>query len=986
MPHPFDIGDYGPSLFKGLSGFWQRFFRDTKDLEAYYQASEQLLGQVYLDLMSTVLGTGLVDCPIFNKEYWKLFLIGENDISFLEGESTSEDRYLYDMPGSTVDVSVLQNTIFEPDITFEKDVDFDVENDDGLLRFVNDPFRTFQDIDTGEWLPRPGVAWRWATIEVGNQFADLKRPEGLDWRDDTDVKKGDVLRLLAYAGAQQQEGSDGQFIFGGDLVFKDVVSPAAFTEAHIGDIIEIYEDPSNSGYRGYYVVKDVNPLFPTQVFLELTYGAVLATSAANLKWRHYKGLYFESFVEDYELDFISSDKLIGNADTPFPLDYDAPIVYSVVRWPSDYEEVGVNVNNPPAYATPATTVLGYKHIVPGTVEVFASRNDGFRVQEGVDYTVDYLRGLIHTIPYTAPAPPGDLTQPDWNPSSPFHTCNFQHMKEVLIGSGGKVEERTEAQVRQISLWVPEIEIDRFTLYNNFGYMLNRFEVSSDTYKKFLRGIMYLYASGPILYRINAALNVAAGFPVIQSDGEILRDYDDGADGTGFDGQIISLFNHFTTPSYSFSELDVGGYVVFPSPANDANRGSFRILEVVDENTVLLETTFGLADEGPPLEWAVTRSNVQTVYTETAGGLERQYQYPYGVPMLDLVLDPDNYDVTSFSAFDYLTDAFRVVDYIEDPQWWVNKYIPEILWPDQGAGRRLASDVLFPNIIGPPDDAQIGDPGFFIGADDYGNVFAPTDPYTSDPALLHRHNAAFILFDRYLKFHMFYIGIDDSVELDTQFLADLEELILVVKPAYTYPYVEPGDAFFDSAELWDEFLMNIMLDLSGEHGDNIQVADENYWHIGDPFSIGDYFRYVRYDDEPAGVSSPPPPWFALPIASNERIIALKINATVGGREVLEGVDYTFDYDPTSPTAWRVTPITTWDAAGSVTFDALVIALTNLTLGTPDTTIGYTPLAIGLPSPGYVRETLTPIPMVTELIDRALSLHIDADYPNGVPYTY
>ena len=50
-----DIGDKHSVLLQGLSGFWLRFFKDVKDLEAYYQASEVYLGQVYLDTMAAIL-------------------------------------------------------------------------------------------------------------------------------------------------------------------------------------------------------------------------------------------------------------------------------------------------------------------------------------------------------------------------------------------------------------------------------------------------------------------------------------------------------------------------------------------------------------------------------------------------------------------------------------------------------------------------------------------------------------------------------------------------------------------------------------------------------------------------------------------------------------------------------------------------------------------------------------------------------------------
>ena len=64
----FDTGDKNSVLFTGLSGFWQRFFRDAQDIEAYYRASETYLGQVYLDLLGSILNIGAIDTPILNKE------------------------------------------------------------------------------------------------------------------------------------------------------------------------------------------------------------------------------------------------------------------------------------------------------------------------------------------------------------------------------------------------------------------------------------------------------------------------------------------------------------------------------------------------------------------------------------------------------------------------------------------------------------------------------------------------------------------------------------------------------------------------------------------------------------------------------------------------------------------------------------------------------------------------------------------------------
>jgi hypothetical protein len=1045
MPQPLEIGDFTSSLFSGLSGFWQRFFRDTEDLQAYYQASEFYLAQAYLDLLGAVLSTGIVDTPVFNKGYWKLFAFSENELSYREGASVAEDRFLYNMPGDAVSVDILQSTIFNPEIVFEREVNFDIENADGYLYFREDPFRQYKDIE-GNWYPAQGLAWRWLSIAVGNSFTDVKQAQ--NWQDNTDIQKGDTLRLLAYRGVLVQEGIIGKLDALGQFKFI-ATGEAVFDNTHVGDIIQIY-DATDSSVIGYYIIKEIGGI--DWAYLEETFNATLVTTPANLKWKHYKAIYFTPFVQDYEIDYINSLSLIGNSQTPYPLNYETPYIYAIVRDTADPHVVGATIN-----PYPAITELGNRHLIPGTVRVHAQRMDSYSVRENYDYVVDYLRGAIHPVLYNAPgaligndgvitqlgsiarftsitaifSDPDDIggtlsfstalnpenrhsfiiatridantveladssemisefpvdwrltrsiDKPFWSPDPGLTgTGSYDYRKELLFSAGGITTEQAVGTVKQIGLWAPEILEDNFTLYNNFGALLNRFSASSETYKQFLRGIMYLYMSGPILYRVNSAMNVAAGFPVIQSDGEVLQSYEEGIDFQGIDGQIIAGSpSQFVSLSAAFSNMDTGGYLVISKALNDVNNGMFRILNVLDSFTLEIESEYTLVAE-TPVTWLTSRTYKHKVTTLTPRNLSKVYSYPLYVPMRADIQNSDNFGVLTFSAFDYLTTAFTVTDYLEDPQWWLDKYIPHILWSNTPGARRLATSQLYAHVIGPEDDARIGDPGLYIGADDNRNVYSPTDEH-GNPVNIYRHNVAFCLFDRYLKFHMFYVAIHPDVELTQEFRDDLENLVLITKPSYTYPYVEPGDFFEEIVGLLEEFWINMGVHFTGEHADTFEIA-KNQLHIGDPFSIGDYFRYIHLEDEPTGIIAPTLVPFVLPIGADERVVMWQLNATIGGNRVLETIDYTIDIDPISPTKWTITPLTNWDP-GPVTFDALVIKITNLSAGLPDTRLGFTPLIVGGLSPGYVRKNLL-IPEKQEHIDRTLSLHIDVA---GMPYIY
>jgi len=975
MPQPFEIDDYASSLFDGLSGFWQRFFRDTNDLHAFYRASEQYLGQVYLDLLGSVLSTGINDTPIFNKEYWKLFLIQERDLAFVESAYASEDRYKYDMPGTAVSLVLMQNSIFNPSVTFEKDIDFDLKDDDGYVYFRRDIFNEVIDPATGMLSPLSGVASRLTEISVGNNLTDASFPVGSLWEQDTPVRKGDTLNILAYRGVFVQQGVGGQILATGDTSFV-AAAGAVFDDTHIGDIIEVYESGTGD-YVGYYLILNTHLTDPKTVYLDATFNLPTVTSAADLKWHHYKAVYFDTTDERYEIDYFDKEKIIGNYDTPFPLQYQNPLVYSVIRDTEPNSIVGMDLSNaagPQALLIDRTLVM-----IPGTLVVNALRVDSVAVQEGVDFVVDYDRAILTVLPFSGGTTKDD---PYWDPSSVIHVCSFEYRKQVLLSAGGRINEMALNHVRELSLWVPEVMVDRYTLYNNYGYLLNRFAASSETYKAFLRGIMYLYVSGPKLYVVESALNVAAGYPVITADGEIFTNYDSGVNATGTDGVFVSGDHYmFSSASAAFTNDDMGAWLVINATINEANKNKFKIIQVVDANNIEVEAAYPVVDE-TGLDWTLSWTYQQAVTTRTTSGDVRYYKYPLNVPLRTDLLDTSNYDKLTFESFEILTTAFQVTDYIEDPQWWHDKYIPGILWPNTTADRRFATTMLYANVIDPDDDARIDDPGLFMDADDQGIVVAPTNGLGVTSVDTYRHGAAFCIMDQFLKFHMFFVDVDPAVDLSAQFRDDMANLVLIVKPSYTYPYVETGDVFIDNLTLWDtlrtEFGFEFALD-------GIQIADCDL-RMDQPYSMGDYYRYKFYNGSSQGIISPPAAPFTLAVLAGERIVNCTLGVTVSGVQVLEGTDYTIDLDPESLTHGLVTPLTAWDRAADITFTARTVVITNELDGTPDTTLGFTPLMIDGLQPGYVRATIAAPYEREEMVERAIEVKIDTNYPAGTSYVY
>jgi hypothetical protein len=151
---------------------------------------------------------------------------------------------------------------------------------------------------------------------------------------------------------------------------------------------------------------------------------------------------------------------------------------------------------------------------------------GYRVPaEDVDYVADYEAGTLIQV--------GRLAGTWSVGSGPCVThATYQWLKEVFSEVRGAVavlQTEAEIEVYEIAFWAPDIRVDHFRLYDNFGALINRFQPSSEDYRQFIRGVFQLYLLGPTLERIESALNVICNMPVIRDDSEVLTAYDDSSD-------------------------------------------------------------------------------------------------------------------------------------------------------------------------------------------------------------------------------------------------------------------------------------------------------------------------------------------------------------------------------------------------------------------------------------------------------------------------
>ncbi len=733
------IVDYPYNLLRGLSDFWQRFFADADQLDALYRGTAILVGQAYLDYLSTVLAVSLKDANVFDKEYYRLITISEDEVAFEEGATAPANRWAFKLPDSVVNFASLDNRVVEPTASLEPNLDFEIV--DGMVQFHVDPTDPL-----GTGVPLAGYARRAIDVETGGKFTD----SGVaDWTT-TAVRKGDTLRILDVGtnGTQRKRA-------------------------------------------------------------------------------------------DYPIVLVRADGLYVSASTPLPAAATG-VNYVIVRVPPSPTVIAESFTTAASAATFAHTRLDV-----GSVRVFAKAPAGNDVVEGVDYVLNYESGSILAL----------TTWQNMVAGVGTFSVDYTWREEVWPSAGASprlattgviVSTTVTTRVLQIALWAPDALVDRMTLANNFGSFIGRQQPSSETYRAFLEGIFQLYVLGPVLERVESALNVILGMPVVRDDGEIFQRFD---------------------------------------------------------------TSDSLVD--------------RAITTRPSSGLTATYEFPKGTPFrTDLVFGQ------SLLSFEPFTTAVTVTDYIQTPNWWYRAVIPEELFSGVDVrldiGRRTASPNYVPNIINPPDGAVIGDPGLIIGADETGFIPAV------QPAF--RHRLAFVMMDRYFKYHTFQVTFDaTALSAATgagfaQGLKDLNDLVLASRPAHTYPFTTPTTFFRDEIQVVDNDISFDRLVGSRLFGPDSVIGYDNIIYIGlSPtiiglnsytWNVGDYFKYELFT---ASVVFP----FAYPLVGSEvtlpnapasprrrRLVKVFVDATVGGQKVIEFQDYTVNYDTctvTRMTAWDVTTV-------------------------------------------------------------------------------
>lgn len=142
------------------------------------------------------------------------------------------------------------------------------------------------------------------------------------------------------------------------------------------------------------------------------------------------------------------------------------------------------------------------------------------------------------------------------------------------------------------LFAPKAFIDDMQLFSRHGDLLNLVDLSSEAYKAFLHGVMYLFTNGPSISALNAGISLAAGYPVARQT-EVINSVlieegvyylsSDQGNVYEFPRKVISTFNELTqsVESVAYPTLKMSGAPYQDEVGNVLSTVNFSDASLVD---------------------------------------------------------------------------------------------------------------------------------------------------------------------------------------------------------------------------------------------------------------------------------------------------------------------------------------------------------------------------------------------------------------------
>lgn len=167
--YPAEDLNRGAQLLEQLGSFWATIFDDRTVLQTHLRSSANEQAQSHLDFLEAVASVSRFTVPVFHREIWTLMTIKRSDVESVPSVYKADDLVYGQQPGTVqgrpegfvqtyggrdrpdmVQARMpdnlakasftLQNYVVNPSRVMAYGVDYDVDFDRRLIRFLKDPF------------------------------------------------------------------------------------------------------------------------------------------------------------------------------------------------------------------------------------------------------------------------------------------------------------------------------------------------------------------------------------------------------------------------------------------------------------------------------------------------------------------------------------------------------------------------------------------------------------------------------------------------------------------------------------------------------------------------------------------------------------------------------------------------------------------------------------------------------------------------------
>jgi hypothetical protein len=167
--YPAQDFNRGEQLLAQLGSFWYNIFDDNQVVKTFLRASGNEHGQTYLNYLEALASVSRFTVPVFHTENWYLLTLLQSeanatasvyratDLVYGEQDGTREgrpegfvqtyagtdrlDQVQVPLPTDMSDIPyTLQNLTIYPSLVLTNGIDYEIDKDRGLLRFMKDPF------------------------------------------------------------------------------------------------------------------------------------------------------------------------------------------------------------------------------------------------------------------------------------------------------------------------------------------------------------------------------------------------------------------------------------------------------------------------------------------------------------------------------------------------------------------------------------------------------------------------------------------------------------------------------------------------------------------------------------------------------------------------------------------------------------------------------------------------------------------------------